>query len=732
MKTGKSVGSRRAQANHRHLALSALALAVSAQMAHAQSGATTTAASGEAQLPAVSVRADSAAAPVYGARNTVSATKTDATIAETPQSISVVTSDQIRAQGAERVEEALRYTAGVRTEPIYDTRRGNYLIRGFLASQQGQYWDGLKLPHSGGYGGWELEPYSLERIDIVRGPASVLYGQSSPGGMINQVSKRPQDTPEHELNVSVGNNARKEVSGDFTGPIDQDGKLLYRVTALARDSGTQTPHVDDNRLFISPQITWRPTDATNFTLYAQAYKDRSGNSGNFLPAVGTVSRLGNGQRIPTDLFTGEPDFDLFKREQYMVGYEFSHRFNDVLTVRQKLRYAHLHVSYEDIGGNGGLTNYTTGPFNLRRIGLISNESYSLFTIDNQAQVKLSHGIFDHTFLVGVDYQRSTFDRLFGQSANEPALNVFNPVYGNFVRPAYQTDTDTTRDQVGFYLQDQVKIDKRFVVQLAGRYDKAKVNTDTRTIATNATSTTKTDDGRFTGRAGLLYEGPFGLSPYVSYSTSFEPAISTLIYGGGTPEPTTGRQYEAGVKWQPANSRSFAQISLFDLTQRNVLTTAPVNGFYSQIGEVSSRGIELEGTWAVTSNFNVLASYTYTDAEVTKAGPGAPNAGKVPPYVARHMASLWADYRLSGGPLAGVWLGGGVRYVGGSFDATNTISVPSFTLVDLAASYTIAKHYTLRVNVNNLFNKTYVAACDSATNCYYGRNRTVVGTLSYRW
>ncbi|SPD67797.1 Iron complex outermembrane recepter protein (plasmid) [Cupriavidus taiwanensis] len=728
----------RGRPGHQPFALTALALAVSMQCAQAQDSGTAQAGStAVVQLPTVSVRADGV--ENYGPANkkSVSATKSDVPIADTPQSISVITADQMRAQGAQRVEEALRYSAGVRTEPIVDTRRSTYMIRGFTVSQNSQYWDGLKLPASGGYGGWELEPYSLDRVDVVRGPSSVLYGQTSPGGLINQISKRPQAETANEINLSFGNYDRKEVSGDFTGALDKDGKVLYRLTALARDSGTQTNMAGDDRFFIAPQITWRPTDATSFTAYAQIYHDNAGNSANFLPALGTITPLANGSRIPTDLFTGEPGFDRFKREQYLAGYEFSHRLNDTVTLRQNLRYGHMYVSYENIGGNGGLVaNPPNGPYLLRRIGLRSNESFDLFTVDNQAQIKVRHGIFDHTILTGIDYSRSTFDRLRGLTGNTPAaqppLNIFNPVYGNFVAPNYQTDEDTTRSQIGFYLQDMVRISDRFMLQLAGRYDKAKVSTDTRALSTNAVTRTGSDDGKFTGRAGLLWEGPYGLSPYVSYSTSFEPATAVPLFGGGTPQPTTGKQYEAGLKWQPAGSRSFAQLSLFDLTQANVLTTSPVSGFSSQLGEVRSRGVELEGTWSVTPNFNILASYTYTDAEVTKAGPNAPNAGKTPQYVPRHMASLWADYRLSSGFLAGVWLGGGVRYVSKTYDQTNVTEVPGFTLVDLAASYSFARHYTLRLNVNNLFDKTYVAACDSATNCYYGRRRTIIGTVTYRW
>ena len=749
MKRGKNGGSSQTRGSRRPFALTALALAVSMQAAYAQTvaQAAAPASAGDTTLPTVSVRADTVAEN-YGpaGKKSISATKSDISIEDTPQSISVVTADQIRNQGATTVEESLRYSAGVRTQPIVDTRRGTFYIRGFNAAQNGQYLDGLKLPWSGGYGYWDVEPYSLERVDIVRGPSSVLYGQTSPGGLVNQVSKRPQAESSNEINLSFGNFDRKEVSGDFTGALDQEGKVLYRLTALARDSGTQTDKAGDDRLFIAPQITWRPSADTNFTLYTQIYHDNAGNSANFLPALGTITPLANGSKIPTSLFTGEPGFDRFKREQYIAGYEFSHRLNDTLTLRQNLRYAHQYVSYENIGSNSGLVaNPPNGPYLLRRLGLRSTESFDVFTVDNQAQIKVKHGMFDHTILAGVDYTYSYFDRQLGQTAvtpangvatptTEPALNAFNPAYGNFVRTAYQTDSDVRRSQIGFYLQDMLRVADRFVFQAAGRYDKARVDTDTRTIATNAVANTGTNDGKFTGRAGVLWEGPYGLSPYFAYSTSFEPTGVTTLYGGGTPKPTTGKQYEAGLKFQPVGSRSFAQLSLFNLTQENVLTTSPVLGQFSQIGEVRSRGVELEGTWAVTPNLNVLASYTYTDAEVTAAGPSAPNAGKTPQYIPKHMASLWADYRLSSnfGFLQGVWLGGGVRYVSKTYDQTNVTTVPAFTLFDLAASYTFAKHYTLRLNVNNLFDKTYVAACDSATNCYYGRRRTIIGTASYRW
>lgn len=689
-----------------------------------------------------SADAESAAGPVYGyvARRSATATKTDTAIAETPQSISVVTSELMEAQGVQRVEQALRYAAGIRTEPIFDTRRGAFYIRGFKADQSSQYLDGLRLAHSGGYGGWEIEPYSLERLEILRGPASVLYGQSAPGGIVNQVGKRPQETPSGELNLDLGNHARRQASVDLTGALDADGTLLYRLTALVRDSDTQTRHVKDDRRFIAPQFTWKPNADTRFTLYAQAYDDRSGNSANFLPAAGTLTPLANGRNIPTDLFTGEPGYDQFDRVQRLAGYELSHRVNDALELRQNLRWGQMKVDYLDIGANsvGGVPMIVNGRYALRRIGINSRERYDLFTLDNQAQYRLAHGAFRHTMLFGVDYQKSNYDQrrgllTAGGASPEPALDVFAPVYGRFTPVPHQNLTKVEREQIGIYAQDQVRISERWVAQAALRWDKAKVSNEVLTYASRARSHSGTDDERGTGRLGLLYEGASGFSPYLSVSTSFEPTASTVLEGGGAPRPTTGRQYEAGLKFQPGDSRSFGQLALFDLRQQNVLTTGSRPGVATQVGEIRARGIELEGSWAVTPNLNLIASLTHLDAEITRAGQlSASTVGLRPQLVPSNTASLWADYRVTRGPLRGLKLGAGLRYTGASNDQSGSVKVPGFTLVDLLASYDIDRHYRVSLNISNLFDRQYVAGCDSAINCYWGNRRTVTATLSYRW
>lgn len=690
-------------------------------------------------LPAVTVtgRAESAWGPVdgYVARRSATASKTDTALIETPQSISVISQAQMEAQGAGRVDEALRYSAGVRTEPIYDTRRGTYFIRGFNVSNNGQYLDGLKLAYPGGYAGWEVDPYTLERLEVLRGPSSVLYGQNVPGGLVNQVSKRPQAAAANEISLQAGSFDRRQLAGDFTGALDESGQWLYRLTALGRESGTQTKHVDDDRVLLAPSLTWQPNADTSLTLMAQYQKDRTGNTANFLPARGTLWSTANG-RIPVDFFSGDPSYDATDRRKLQVGYLFEHRASDNLTLRQNLRYSTLEVNYESLGANGGWEETREPLRRLKRISLMSQEDFHLFALDNQAQIDLRHGALAQTLLIGADYQESRFKRSYGlRTAAVKPIDAFDPQYGSpfpGARPVASNATDQTRRQFGLYAQDQLKFRDKWVLQLAGRYDWARSSTDETTLATGAVKHTPTDDGAFSGKAGLVYLSDSGLAPYASYSESFEP-VSGAGKSGSPFKPTRGKQYEVGVKYQPDGSRSFVQAALFDLRQTNVLTADVANpGFNVQTGEIRSRGLELEGAWEITRDLNLLASYTYNDVKVTKAAATAINLGKRPAYIPDHMASLWADYRIGGsGPLANLWFGAGVRYMGSTNDNADSFKVPAYTLVDAALRYDWDS-YRFSLNASNLFDRRYVAACDSATNCYYGIERTIMAKLSYHW
>jgi iron complex outermembrane recepter protein len=660
----------------------------------------------------------------YVATRSATGTKTDTPLIETPQSISVVTRDQMEAQAAQTVQSALRYSSGVSLYEKNDNRFDINFARGFDLEE---FLDGMRLL-SGSFAIPRIDPYFLERIEVFKGPSSVLYGQAPPGGLVNLVSKRPTSEPFREVLLQTGSYNRVQGAFDFSGPIDKDGQFLYRVTGLGRDSETQIDYVEDQRLAIMPALTWRPTPDTTFTLLTSYQNDPVGGFINSWPAQGTVLSNPNG-KIPMSLYGGAPNFDKHEREHYYVGYLFEHRFSEVWTVRQNFRYMHINDDYFQV---------LTGDFQedlrtLERSVFTNVEDFDAITLDNQVQSKFATGPLQHTFVFGIDYQRSMQDFKFG-IGDAPPLDILRPDYSQPIpTPPLLFDDERTRNQIGLYAQDQLKLGP-WALLLGGRHDWAD-----REIHDRFTDiTTKESDNEFTWRAGLLYLFDIGLAPYFSYATSFEPTIGT-DFEGNPFEPTTGRQYEVGIKYQPKGINALITLSLFQLTQQNVLTTDPEHEFFNvQTGEVRSRGVELEGKASLTAGLNLTAAYTYLDAEVTESNDV--DLGKRPVQVPKHLASLWGDYTIQGGALAGLGFGAGVRYFGSTYgDAENTFKVPDYTLADAAAHYDLSglgvdalKGIRLAVNASNLFDKEYVAFCANIGACHYGLRRTVLGTFSYRW
>ncbi|MGB1950724.1 MAG: TonB-dependent siderophore receptor, partial [Marinobacter sp.] len=473
-------------------------------------------------------------APVdgYRAKTALSATKTSTPIAETPQAISVVTRQQMEDQGVTSVQEALRYSAGVGAEQFGLDSRGDWQsIRG---GDPVIFLDGMKKGF-GFYNRPRTEPYTLERIEIVRGPSSVMFGQGNVGGIINLASKRPLAQQQTELNLQVGNNGRKQAAIDTTGPLNADGTLLYRLVALGRDSDTQVKQVEDNRVVFAPSITWRPSNRTDWTLMALHQEDRGGSTTQFLPHAGTVKPAPNGlPDIPIDVFMSEPDFDRYDTEEDAVTSLFSHRFNDTWTVRQNLRYSESEVTYQSI--------YPSFPPTLQDNGDISRVAYAnepdlkSLTVDNQVEAVFGPDNFTHTVIAGLDYQRAESDGRTAFLSDIGDLNLYNPVYGNYTRITdadYSDIPENTVRQTGVYLQDQVTINERWIAVLGLRYDNARNKTE---------GGESFEDNEVTTRAGLMYKTDFGLSPYLSYSESFEP-INALNALNQPFKPLEGEQIE---------------------------------------------------------------------------------------------------------------------------------------------------------------------------------------------
>ncbi|NYZ13152.1 TonB-dependent siderophore receptor [Azospirillum sp. RWY-5-1] len=712
---------------------------VTYRMSGARSAVLVRAPSGSLMLDPVTVEGtgERATGPVMGyvARQSAMATKTDTPLIETPQSVSVVTRDQMDAQAVRNLADALNYTSGVMTARNGDASSfggDGIQVRGFggdgtTGVSFNEYLDGLRLKGSG-YVTSGLDPYLFERVEVLKGPASVLFGQTSPGGLVNMVTKQPSPNARHELVLQAGSDDRYQGAIDIGGDVTPDKRLSYRFAGVLLDSDGQTDFTERRRVAAAPTLTFRPTDDTELTLIALYQNDDfSGSPLNFLPSQGTLTANPNG-KLPISFFAGDPNFNSWDRTTASIGYRFQHRFDDTWTVRQNARYLHNDLNYRGLYAGALLADMRT----LRRNTFSLDERSWDVTVDNQLQASFDTGPVKHTALFGVDIQRLRSDTLRGLAA-APNLDIFAPVYGLAIPnpPIYQSIA-TSLSQTGVYLQDQLKLD-RLVLVLGGRKDWAE--SKQRNRLTGATSSQQ--DDAFTGRVGALYLFDNGVAPYASYSESFEPVTGTS-YSGSAFEPTSGQQYEVGVKVQPTGMNSLFTLSAFHLTQQNVTTTDPDHaGFSVQTGEVRSRGIEAEARVSLAEGLNLVAAYTWLDAEVTESNDG--NKGNTPVAVPSHTASAWVDHTVQAGPLTGVGGGIGVRYVGSTWgDTANTLKVPSHTLVDAALRYDLSQlnpnlqGVQLAINANNLFDKEYVSACTRATSCYYGQGRTVIGSLRYSW
>ncbi|MCR0983223.1 TonB-dependent siderophore receptor [Roseomonas populi] len=723
----------------RHLLLTGVAFAALAGHAVAQ----TDAAAGAMAIPEVDVQATAWRSwehtPGYVAPVTTTGSKTDTPLIEAPQSVGVVTRDQIDDQAALSVSQALRYTAGVLPEVRPSARYDSVFVRGFggqgTSAAFVNFLDGLRQGRGVFFGVPNTDPWLLERIEVLRGPASVLYGQTGAGGLVNLVSRRPSAESSNEVRLEAGSYKLLQAAFDSTGRLTNDGKFLYRLTGIGRISDTQYDFVGEQRVAIAPAVTWRPNDNTTLTVLSSYQRDPEGGFYNFVPAVGTVIASPFG-RIPRNFFGGDPDYNKFDRTQASIGYQLEHRLNDTWTVRQNFRYSHIDaevnvLSVSALNGRIGTRNQT----------YVSDHA-NAFALDNQAQATFSTGMVRHTALFGIDWQRTSARAVQALGTNVPTLDVFAPTY--YIAPGRVT-TNATRtnqenDQIGFYAQDQIAID-RLRLNFGLRYDRATQGTDTRTLATDAVVHRAQFDDAVTWRAGALYLFDSGIAPYFSYSTSFLPNSGTGAPQRGSPtfDATTGEQYEVGVKYQPPGMTSFVQAAAFQITQDNVLTRDPVfTTFNAALGTVRSRGIEVDARATINENIDLIGAYSYTDAIIKSSNTPGETGSRVP-QVPLHAASGWANYTFREGPLRGLQLGGGVRYLSSTYgNTTNTFKVDDVALFDAAIRYDVGARFEsfkgleLAVNAQNIADKDFIASCSSITACYYGTGRLVLGSVRVRW
>lgn len=693
------------------------------------------------QLGATSIDGvgESAYGPVdgYVATRTATATKTDTPILEVPQTINVVTADQIATQGARNITQALRYTPGLGVNGFTDRNNiaDEITSRGFAPTPL--YFDGGYLPYAGSLGGApQIDPYTLERVEVLKGPASVLYGQNQPGGIINMVSKRPTTEPRSQVKFGLGSYHRVNGAIDTSGPLDEQKEFSYRLVALAKKGNDQLDHTNSQRKLVAPSLTWAPSDATAVTVYAQAQRDDGLADYQSMPVIGSLKRGPTGERIDRDAFFGDSQFNDYMRNQYVFGYELSHAFNDDLTYRQTARYIDVQDRYKGLylrgfgTDSGGNTDYTQ----ITRTKVDWRQHNTAYTLDNNLNYRFNTGVLEHNALVGVDYRH--FNRQYnGYNAYGVPGDLYNPDNSSTAAyvPALDTQWDDTVRQTGLYAQDQIKL-SNWILTLGGRHDWAEVeNKDLL-----ADTITEQKDKKFTGRIGLTYVTEFGLAPYISYAESFLPSVGKGApeRGGKSFEPTEGEQYEVGVKYQPYE-KTLITASVYQVKQKNVRTQDMEYPNYEiQSGEVRTRGVELEVKSSL-DNIDVLAAATYLDSFYTKSNWG--DEGNRSEAQAPVSATLWVDYHFTQAMIDGLTFGAGARYTGRKpGDASNSFDVPAFVVYDATLRYDLGRlDHSLAglqtsLNVQNIFDREYVSDCNYSFGCYYGQARVASLDVSYDW
>jgi iron complex outermembrane receptor protein len=661
--------------------------------------------------------------PMQSYRST--ATKSSLRPIDSPVSISVIDQELLQLRQAQTVSEALRYSSGVTTESrptitIFD----QFTIRGFDTYQT--FYDGLPLLSNNS---WNLYPqvdsFATESLEILKGPASSLYGLVPPGGMVNQVAKYPKDEDETLVRAAVGSDNLFELGVDTTGQLTDNAR--FRIVALGRKQDGFQDTTENERYTIAPSVTIDLSKATELTLSAYYQDDPEMVPSTPLPGVGTLYEAPYG-KLDASVYAGDENWNSYSREVLMLGYKLNHEFSENWSVLQKFRYTDADALQQN--SYHPSKPPTDGIF-LTRSAYLTDEEIDGVTVDTQVAGFVQTGDVAHNLLFGVDYQNSDSTVAYRDTltTDTPVLdlsNIDNDLFDVSSLPLdfYQEDHVIDIEQIGFYLQDEIRIDN-FTFLLNGRYDQFE-STD---VAENEYagfpygSTTEIDQNEFSGRVAAMYTFDSGWRMYANYSESFEPVSGTDSVTGEAFKPTTADQVEVGTKYISSDGATTFTGAYFVLTKQNVVVNTSDFAQYTQNGEVESKGIELELNTRVTNALSVQANATFLDMEVTEDTLDPDVVGKTPVWVAEESASVWANYFFDDA-LDGLMLGAGVRYVGETqADKYNTDTVPSYTLVDAVLSYDMPE-YDLKLtgSVSNLTDKEYVGSCYDTNNCWYGAQR----------
>jgi iron complex outermembrane recepter protein len=659
----------------------------------------------------------------YRKPNAASVTGTNTPIIETPFSVQVIPQAIIRDRQSRDVKDAVSNVSGVSYNGDVQSRSGGtFSIRGF--SGVATLRDGFR---QFGIGEGQTQPVTeianLERIEVLKGPASILYGAIEPGGLINLVSKKPLSTPFYEVEVQGGSRNLISPRFDVSGPLTVDGKVLYRLNGLYQSSNSvRNLTQPDQKSFIAPTIAWKVGDKTDLSISAE-YIDSNRPADFGLPAVGTSVA-----NVPRDRITSEPS-DRVTNQSLNIGYGLDHQFSDNWKLRNAFRYASNQYDFNVVALPLGFDETTN---TVNRLFATQEAQTKDYTFQTNLTGEFATGDVKHKLLVGADYVRRE-GRLFSRIGDPTDLNLFNPVYG-VVKPnkadlSDPSGTITSGNSFGFFVQDQIDLVKNLKLLAGVRYDTLSQNI-TNIPGSSETSLTAS---ALTPRLGLLYQFNNRLSAYGSYSQSFTPNSGTTAAGAAL-EPQRGKGYEIGVKSDLLDGKLFATLAYFDISKQNVPLTDPANPLFSiASGEQRSRGIEFDIAGEPAPGLKLIAAYAYTDAQTsTDVDPNL--VGKKLFGVPEHAASFWATYELQQGELKGLGFGAGLNFKGDrQGDLENTFRLGSYLTADAALFYK-KDDWRFGLNFKNITDAKYVESsfglATSANN--FGDPFTVIASVSVRF
>ncbi len=656
----------------------------------------------------------------YRASNATSATRTDTPIRDIPQSIQVVPQQVLEDRQVERLEEALENVSGVQQTVSSLNVATGFLIRGFDTTNI--YRDGLRDPTNFQSG---AETGNIERIEVLKGPASVLYGQGELGGLVNIVTKQPLAEPFYSVEGTVGNYNLYGGAVDLTGPLNDSQSLLYRLNVSAQRSDTFIPFSEIERFQIAPVLTWQIGKNTALTFEGD-YQNRRYPEVPGLPAEGTVLPNPNGE-LPRDRFLGDPNFNFREVRSLRVGYRFEHRFSEDWSFRNSFKAAFQSLESEFAFPSGLQDDKRT--FDQLYAATNKPDDREVYALDTNITGKFRTGSLQHQVVFGLNFDNLSVSRDLFLSQLAP-IDIFNPVYerspGAVRRRIIVNDRS---ESLGFYVQDQISLSEKLKLMLGGRFD--RVNQEQENLVSSTTSEQQNE--AFSPRVGIVYQPSQPLSLYASYSRSFNPATpGTILANGEAAEPERGTQYEVGIKTEFLQGRLSSTLALYQLTRSNVLTPDLTDPFASvQTGKQRSRGLELDVAGEILPGWRVIASYAHTDAEITQDNEY--QVGNRLVNVPKNSASLWTTYEVQNGGLKGFGFGVGLRYVGErEGDLENSFRLPSYLRTDATIFYRRNK-FRAAVNVNNVFDNEYFeTAQNGRAGVFPGEPLTVVGTIGWEF